>query len=104
MEVTPNVRESLFTSHLMPLGLSSRVLGWSHNLLATTAIKYYTHSQASISAKKRKSNFTIEEDDDDVRQRVVTVGQEWAETSGGGEVLARDGYHQMLMQTKNKVD
>ena len=87
MEVTPNMRESLVTSHLMPLGLSSRVLGWSHNLLATTAIKYYTHSQASLSAKKRKSNFTIEEDDDDVRQRVVTVGQEWAETSGVGEVL-----------------
>ena len=82
MEITPNLRESLYLTHLMPLGISSKALGWGHNLLATTAIKYYTHAQASQGAKKRKSNFILEEDDEKMTQRVVSVGQDWAEATG----------------------
>ena len=30
-KVEPNLRESLFLQHLMPLGLSSKALGWGHD-------------------------------------------------------------------------
>ena len=60
LKIEPNLRESLFLHHLMPLGLSSKALGWGHDLLATTTIKYYTHNQA-VSGRKRKSNITLEE-------------------------------------------
>ena len=69
----------------MPLGLSSKALGWGHDLLATTAIKYYTHNQA-VSGKKRKSNFCVEEDGDNMDARIVSVGQDWAEASSLHEI------------------
>jgi hypothetical protein len=46
LKIEPNLRESLFLHHLIPLGFSSKALGWGHELLATTSIKYYTHNQA----------------------------------------------------------
>jgi hypothetical protein len=80
----------------MPLGLSSKALGWGHDLLATTAIKYYTHNQA-VSGKKRKSNFSVEEDRDNMDARIVSVGQEWAEASSLHEIAKaghkRDAVH-----------
>ena len=85
LKIEPNLRESLFLHHLMPLGLSSKALGWGHDLLATTSIKYYTHNQA-VSGRKRKSNITLEEDKDNCEARIVTVGQEWAEASGLHEI------------------
>jgi hypothetical protein len=85
MKVEPNLRESLFLHHLMPLGLSSKALGWGHDLLANTAIKYYTHNQA-VSGRKRKSNFCVEEDADNMESRIVSVGQEWAEASSLHEI------------------
>ena len=91
MQISPNLHESLYLTHLMPLGLSSKVLGWGHDLLATTAIKYYTHAQAAHGSKKRKSNITLEEDEEKMTQRVVTVGQYWAEASGLTEVV--EGVH-----------
>jgi hypothetical protein len=42
MKVEPNLRESLFLQHL-GLWLNSKALGWAYDLLANTAIKYYTH-------------------------------------------------------------
>ena len=91
MDIKPNLREALYLRHLMPLGISSKALGWGHALLANTAIKYYTHAQASQGAKKRKSNFVLEEDDEKMTQRVVSVGQEWAEATGLTEVM--EGVH-----------
>ena len=91
MDIKPNLREALYLRHLMPLGISSKALGWGHALLANTAIKYYTHAQASQGAKKRKSNFVLEEDDEKMTQRVVSVGQEWAEATGLTEVI--EGVH-----------
>ena len=85
MKVEPNLRESLFLHHLMPLGLSSKALGWGHDLLANTAIKYFTHNQA-VSGRKRKSNFCVEEDADNMESRIVSVGQEWAEASSLHEI------------------
>ena len=69
----------------MPLGLSSKALGWGHDLLATTSIKYYTHNQA-VSGRNRKSNIMLEEDRDNCKARIVSVGQDWAEASGLHEI------------------
>ena len=80
MQIKPNLREGLFLQHLMPLGLSAKALGWGHDLCATTAIKYYTHHKA-VNGRKRKSNFSVEEDRENMESRIVTVGQEWAEAS-----------------------
>ena len=54
-------------------------------MLATTAIKYYTHNQA-VSGKKRKSNFCVEEDRDNMDARIISVGQDWAEASSLHEI------------------
>ena len=62
LKVSPNLKDSLYLRHLMPMSLSSKALSWGHNLVAMTAIKYFTHSQASSSAKKRKTEFSVEED------------------------------------------
>jgi hypothetical protein len=48
LKIEPNLRESLFLHPLMPLGLSIKALGWGHDLLATAAIKYYTHNQVWV--------------------------------------------------------
>ena len=87
MKVSPNLRDSLYLQHLMPMNLSSKALSWGHDLVATTAIKYFTHSQASSSAKKRKTELSIEECEESMSQRVVTTGQQWGETNGMNEVV-----------------
>ena len=39
MEVWPNLREALFTSHLMPMTISPKAMGWAHHSQATVGIK-----------------------------------------------------------------
>ena len=87
LKVAPNLKDSLYLRHLMPMSLSSKALSWGHDLVATTAIKYYTHSQSSSTAKKRKTELSIEECEETMSQRVVTTGQQWGETSGICEVV-----------------
>ena len=70
-EVKPNLREALYTSHLMQKTVSSKVLGWAHNVRATVAFKYYTHSQST--AKNRKSNIQLEASDDLIETRAMSM-------------------------------
>ena len=87
-EVKPNLRGGLFLRHLMPLTLSGKAIGWGHDRTATTSIKYYTHSQSdSATNRKKKSRIEVEEDGENVQSRVVSVGQEWNDTSGITEVI-----------------
>ena len=87
-EVKPNLRGGLFLRHLMPLTLSGKAIGWGHDRTATTSIKYYTHSQSDSAVnRKKKSRIEVEEDGENVQSRVVSVGQEWNDTSGITEVV-----------------
>ena len=87
LEVKPNLREGLYLTHLMPLGLSAKALSWGHDLVATVAVRYFTHSQAMQGAKKKRSNIVIEEDEEKMQSRVMSMAQEWAEVSGLTEIM-----------------
>ena len=71
MEIRPNLREALYVAHLMPMTISPKAMSWGHNLKATVAIKYFTHSQCT--AKKHKSNVQLEHNDESMGTRTVSM-------------------------------
>jgi hypothetical protein len=85
-EIKPNLRESLYLDHLVPLSVSPKALGWAHNLKTAVNIKYFAHSQSSR-GKKRKSNVSIEESNDRMEARAISLSTDWLETGSVMEVM-----------------
>jgi hypothetical protein len=44
---TPNLRRNLYLTHLMPLSMSGKALGWLHSAKTQLEIKYFTHANRS---------------------------------------------------------
>ena len=63
--------------YLIPMTISPKAMSWGHNLNSTVTVKYYNHAQST--AKKRKSNVSLEHDSESLETRTVSVSQEWLE-------------------------
>jgi hypothetical protein len=85
-EVKPNLREALYLDHILPLSISPKALGWAHNLKTAVNIKFFAHSQ-STGGKKRKSNVSIEESNDRMEARAISLSTDWLETGSVMEVM-----------------
>ena len=72
-------------NHLIPMTISPKAMSWGRNLKASVAVKYYTHSQST--AKKRKSNVSLEHDSESLETRTVSVSQDWLEVGTVTEIM-----------------
>ena len=74
MDVVPNYKEALFLQHMVPLSISSRAKTWAGKPTATFNIRYWTHSQATTSSSKRKSEVCFSATSED-GENLVTAGE-----------------------------
>ena len=84
-EIRPNLWEALYLNHLMPMTISPKAMRCGHNLKASLAVEYYTHSQST--AKKRRSNVSLEHDQESLETRTVSVSQDWLEAGTVSEIM-----------------
>ena len=84
-EIQLNLCEALYLKHLIQMTISPKAMSWGHNLKASVAVKYYTHSQST--AKKRKSNVSLEHDQESLETRTVSVSQDWLEAGTVSEIM-----------------
>ena len=86
LDVVPNYKEALFLQHMVPLSISSRAKTWSGKPTTTFNIRYWTHSQATTSSSKRKSEVCFSSTSAD-GENLVTVGEKWQDASDCNEVV-----------------
>jgi hypothetical protein len=58
LQATPNLRGNLYLTHLMPLSVSGKALGWLHSAKTQIEIKFFTHSNRS-NKRTKKGGLTI---------------------------------------------
>ena len=56
---TPNLRGNLYLTHLVPLSISSKALGWLHNAKEMIEVKYFTHGNRT-QKRAKKDALTIQ--------------------------------------------
>jgi hypothetical protein len=84
-EVRPNLREGLVVTHLVPMSLSPKAIGWCHNVKSMLNIRYFTHSQTAV--KKQKSSVQVQAGNDGIGTSTMRIGQDWQEASGVSELM-----------------
>ena len=85
-KVSPNLRGNVYLTHLMPLSMSSKALGWLHNHRHALSIKYFIHSNRS-GKRPKKEGITIASGTDELGTTNYSVEEHWENASSIKETL-----------------
>ena len=86
VKVVPNLRGNVYLTHLMPLSVSAKALGWLHNQRNPLSIKYFIHSNRS-GKRAKKEGVTIASGMDDLGTTNYSVEEHWESASNIKETL-----------------
>ena len=93
---TPNLRGNLYLTHLVPLSISSKALGWLHNAKEMIEVKYFTHGNRT-QKRAKKDALTIQAGLDSLGSTNYKVEELWEEASTMKEVM--DGLLNIMAAT-----
>ena len=93
---TPNLRGNLYLTHLVPLSISSKALGWLHNAKEMIEVKYFTHGNRT-QKRAKKDALTIQAGLDSLGSTNYKVEELWEEASSMKEVM--DGLLNIMAAT-----
>ena len=85
-KVSPNLRGNVYLTHLMPLSVSSKALGWLHNHRHALSIKHFIHANRS-GKRAKKEGVTIASGTDDLGTTNYSVEEHWECASNIKETL-----------------
>ena len=83
---TPNLKGNLYLTHLMPLSVSGKALGWLHSAKQQMEIKYFTHSNRT-NKRSKKEGLTISSGTDDMGATNYSVEETWSEANDLKDIL-----------------
>jgi hypothetical protein len=81
LQTTPNLKGNLYLTHLMPLSVSSKALGWLHGAKTQIEIKFFTHSNRT-NKRTKKEGLTISSGTDNLGTTNYSVEENWEEADG----------------------
>ena len=93
---TPNLRGNLYLTHLVPLSISSKALGWLHNAKEMIEVKYFTHGNRT-QKRAKKDALTIQAGLDSLGSTNYKVEELWEEASSMKEFM--DGLLNIMAAT-----
>ena len=83
---TPNLKGNLYLTHLMPLSVSGKALGWLHSAKMQLEIKYFTHSNRT-NKRSKKEGLTISSGTDQMGTTNYSVEENWDEANDMKDII-----------------
>ena len=96
LQATPNLRGNLYLTHLVPMSVSGKALGWLHSAKSQIEIKYFTHANRT-NKRSKKEGLTISSGTNELGTTNYSVEENWEEANSMKDLI--DGLWNLMAAT-----